>query len=103
MDGMTRIRKTIAEVSEIATIVAAAVEEQEATTGEITRNVQGVATEMSRVTDAIGTVTFGTIKSCSGAIEVLWAAEGLLTPAEKLGADVRDFITYIRQHDDEAA
>ncbi|GFZ98454.1 hypothetical protein GCM10011497_31270 [Elstera cyanobacteriorum] len=103
VDGMTRIRKTIAEVNEIAAIVAAAVEEQEATTGEITRNVQGVATEMSRVTDAISTVTFGTIKSCSGAIEVLWAAEGLLTPAEQLGADVRDFITYIRQQDDEAA
>ncbi len=103
VEGMSRIRKTIAEVSEIATIVAAAVEEQEATTGEITRNVQGVATEMSRVTEAISTITFGTIKSCSGAIEVLWAAEGLLTPAEQLGADVRDFITYIRQQDEDAA
>lgn len=103
VDGMSRIRKTIAEVSEIAAIVAAAVEQQEATTGEITRNVQGVATEMSRVTEAISTITFGTIKSCSGAIEVLWAAEGLLTPAEQLGADVRDFITYIRQQDDDAA
>ncbi len=103
MDGMTRIRKTIAEVSEIATIVAVAVEEQEVTTGEIILNVQGVTTEMSRVTEAIGTVTFGTIKSCAGAIEVLWAAEGLLTPAEKLGADVRDFITYIRAHEDDAA
>ncbi len=94
--AMERVRVVIQEVDEIAASVAAAVEQQNATTYDISRNVQGVAAEMAQVSQNIAGVTFAAIKSCSGAIEVLWASDGLLESADRLAADVQAFLEHIR-------
>jgi methyl-accepting chemotaxis protein len=90
------ISKTIGRISEIATAVASAVEEQNATTREIARNVQQAAEGTHGVSTNIAGVTSAVSETGSAAKIVLGSAGALAEEAQKLSAEVERFLGSIR-------
>jgi methyl-accepting chemotaxis protein len=96
VDAISGISGTIEEVSAIATTIASAVEEQGAATAEIARNVQQTAQAAQQVTETIGEVSRAANESGTAASEVLSAAGELSRQAERLNAEVYDYVRKVR-------
>jgi methyl-accepting chemotaxis protein len=90
------IGNTISKISEIASAIAAAVEEQGAATQEIARNVQQAAMGTGAVTSNIGSVTHAAGETGHAAHEVLSAAGELSRQSERLSSQVDHFLTDVR-------
>jgi methyl-accepting chemotaxis protein len=90
------IRKTITEVSEIATSIASAVEEQGAATQEIARNVQQAAAGTQEVSSNIGGVTQTAAETGTAANNVLSSSQELGKQAETLGGEVEKFFARVK-------
>ncbi len=97
VDAIGTIVGTIRRVSEITTIVAAAVEEQGAATGEIARNVQEASAGTREVTGSIGRVSQQASATGANAGELLSAARGLLDESRSLEQEVSRFLTVVRR------
>lgn len=87
---------TIARISEISTTIAAAVEEQEATTRDISRNVRHAAQGATQATDTIADVNHGATDTGSAAEQVHGFARALLNESRHLDHEVQTFLTTIR-------
>jgi methyl-accepting chemotaxis protein len=90
------IGTTIAQMSEIATAIAAAVEQQSAATRDISQNIQEVSRGTSEVSANVGSVNEAANETGAAATEVLTAADDLSHQSEKLRADVNTFLDQIR-------
>ncbi len=90
------ITKTIGEISEIASAIAAAVEEQGAATSEIARNVEQAATGTNEVSSNIGSVTQAAGEAGQSASQVLQSANELSQQSDMLKSEVEKFITQVR-------
>jgi methyl-accepting chemotaxis protein len=90
------IGKTIGEINEIASTIAAAVEEQGAATQEISRNVQQASKGTSEVSENIAGVTQAAGQTGRTASEVLSAAVELSQQSETLRGEVDKFLAEIR-------
>jgi methyl-accepting chemotaxis protein len=90
------IGKTIAEINEIATGIASAVEEQGAATQEIARNVQQAAAGTQDVSSNIAGVTQAAGETGRSSAEVLAAAGDLSKHADVLRRQVDGFFQRIR-------
>ena len=90
------IGTTIATMNEIASTIAAAIEEQNATTGEITRNVQQAAQGTEEVSGNITQVNAAATQTGSSANQVLSASGELSRQAEALRREVETFLAGIR-------
>lgn len=91
-----RIGGTIGEVSQIATSIGSAVEQQGAATQEITRNAQRAARRTQDVSGRIAGVTTATDATGAAAQGVETAAAALGQQAEQLRHQVTDFLGKIR-------
>ncbi|HTZ79597.1 MAG TPA: methyl-accepting chemotaxis protein [Stellaceae bacterium] len=96
VDAIQGISKTILEVNEISSSIAAAVEEQTAATQEITRNVQQAATGTQEVSRNMGGVTQAVEQAGSTANQVLTASDSLAKQAAALRSEVDHFLNTIR-------
>jgi methyl-accepting chemotaxis protein len=94
--AIKEIGGTIARISQIATTVAAAVEEQGASTQEIARNVQQAAEGTAQVTGNIGEVTRGASETGAAAAQVLNSAQSLATESNHLKMEVAKFLATVR-------
>jgi methyl-accepting chemotaxis protein len=90
------ISGTISRISEIATTIAAAVEEQGAATKEIARNVQQASAGTAEVSTNIAGVTHAASETGTASTKVLAAAGDLAKQGETLRAEVGRFLTDIR-------
>jgi methyl-accepting chemotaxis protein len=90
------IGSTIKQIHEIATTIAAAVEEQGAATQEIARNVQQAATGTGQVSSNIADVTRAVGGAGTASSRVLKAAGGLTQQSETLRSQVAEFLSAIR-------
>jgi methyl-accepting chemotaxis protein len=90
------IGQTIGQVNEIATTIAAAVEEQGAATQEIARNVQQAAVGTQEVSSNITGVTQAAGETGAAAGQVLSAAGAPSQQAEALRSQVDRFLTAVR-------
>ncbi|HYG90784.1 MAG TPA: methyl-accepting chemotaxis protein [Azospirillum sp.] len=90
------IGATITTMNEIASTIAAAIEEQNATTGEITRNVQQAAQGTEEVSGNIVQVNQAATQTGSAATQVLGASSELSRQAESLRREVETFLAGIR-------
>jgi methyl-accepting chemotaxis protein len=90
------IAKTIEEINQITTTVAAAVEEQGAATQEIGRNVENAASGTSEVARSIGNVRHSADETGSAAQRMLTAAEDLTRQSQGLQAEVDNFLIELR-------
>ncbi len=98
-DSVTAIRsiaETIASINEIATTVAAAVEQQGAATQEIARNVAEAAKGTQEVSNNIAGVTEAASHTGAAASQVLSSVAGLSAQSEDLRQKVDTFIAKVR-------
>ncbi|WP_165772069.1 HAMP domain-containing methyl-accepting chemotaxis protein [Niveispirillum lacus] len=96
VDAIRSITGTIARVNEIATAIAAAVEEQGAATQEIARNVQQAAAGTQDVTATIDTVRAAAGQTGQSAGQVLNAAVGVQNQSTRLTQVVSSFLTGVK-------
>lgn len=90
------IGTTIVEVSDIATAIAAAVEEQGVATQEISRNVQEAARGTVEVASSIVEVNQGAVETGSASAQVLSASQELSQQGSRLKAQVDAFLSTVR-------
>jgi len=94
--AIKEIGETIERISQIATTVAAAVEEQGASTHEIARNVQQAAQGTAQVTGNITEVTRGAAETGSASAQVLTSARSLASESTHLKMEVAKFLATVR-------
>ncbi|TCZ53920.1 methyl-accepting chemotaxis protein [Roseicella aquatilis] len=90
------IGTTITKVGEIATAIAAAVEEQGTATRDIAGNVQRAAEGTLRATGSAGETERAAADTGAASAQVLTAAGELSRMAESLQAEMRQFLTTVR-------
>ena len=96
VDAIKAIGGTIRQMNEIASAIAAAVEEQGAATRDISHNIQLVAQGTSGVAANIAGVNEAVEETGNAAAEVLTAADDLSRQADRLRANVNGFLDKIR-------
>ena len=96
VDAIVTINGIIGRISEIATSVATAVEQQSVTTRDIARNVQQAATGTHEVSENITGVTRSASETGQAATMVHQAASDLATQSDKLNSEVESFLTRVR-------
>jgi methyl-accepting chemotaxis protein len=90
------INRTIRQMSEISSSIAAAVEEQSAATGEIARNVQEAAGGVNNISEAINMVKAATDEAGGLAVNLLNRAVSLTGGSDKLSGEVEGFLGKLR-------
>jgi methyl-accepting chemotaxis protein len=98
-DSVSAIREigtTIGKMSEIASTIASAVEEQGAATQEISRNVQQAAHGTMQVSANIIDVQRGASETGSASSQVLSAAQSLSSDSSRLKNEVSRFLNSVR-------
>jgi methyl-accepting chemotaxis protein len=96
VDAIREISGTIERLSEIASTIAAAVEEQGAATQEISRNVQQAALGTQQVSANISDVQRGAGETGSASSQVLSAAQMLSGDSNRLKIEVAKFLDSVR-------
>jgi methyl-accepting chemotaxis protein len=94
--AIKEIGVTIGRISEIATTIAAAVEQQGAATHEITRNIQQAAVGTAEMATSISAVSEGAAKTGTASADVLAAAHSLSGQSGRLKAEVEKFLATVR-------
>ncbi len=94
--AIKEIGDTIDRMSEIASTIASAVEEQGAATQEISRNVQQAAQGTQQVSANITGVQRGTSETGSASSQVLSAAQTLSRDSNRLKTQVGKFLNTVR-------
>jgi methyl-accepting chemotaxis protein len=96
IDAIKGIGSIIGQVNEVATAIAAAVQEQGAATQEITRSTQHAAQGTKNVSENITGVKTDADASAAAADNVKTASETLETQSQQLGSQVTQFLGKIR-------
>jgi methyl-accepting chemotaxis protein len=96
IDAIKGIGSIIGEVNEVATAIAAAVQEQGAATQEITRSTQYAAQGTKNVSENITGVKTDADAAAAAADNVKLASETLETQSQQLGNQVTQFLGKIR-------
>jgi len=96
VDTIKGIGQIINKMSEIATTVAAAVEEQGAATAEIARNIQQAAAGTQNVSSNIGGVSNVANQTGETASDVLESSSSLAAESEVLSSQVARFLDRIK-------
>ena len=96
VSAIRNISSTIAEINEVTTAIAAAVEEQGAATREIARNIQHAASGTSEVSTNIVGVSSASAQAGTTASEVLTASDKLRHEADVLREEIDAFLSNIR-------
>jgi methyl-accepting chemotaxis protein len=96
IDAIKGIGGIIGEVNEVATAIAAAVQEQGAATQEITRSTQFAAQGTKNVSENIDGVKSDADAAAAAADNVARASQTLENQSQHLGSQVNDFLNRIR-------
>jgi methyl-accepting chemotaxis protein len=96
VDAIKAIGGTIRQMNEIASAIAAAVEQQGAATRDIANNIQLVAQGTNGVASNIAGVNEAAAETGTAATQVLTAADDLSRQSDKLRTDVNGFLVKIR-------
>ena len=96
VSAIERIGRTIAQVDEISSSVASAVEEQGAATKEIARNVEEAAQGANQVAENVVGVNEAAQETGNSANEVLTASEQLAQQASDLRSQIQTFLSGVK-------
>jgi methyl-accepting chemotaxis protein len=96
VEAIKEIGDTIGKMSEIASTIASAVEEQGAATQEISRNVQQASQGTQQVSSNITDVQRGATETGSASAQVLSAAQTLSRDSNRLKVEVGKFLSDVR-------
>lgn len=96
VSGLKEIRGTISQLAEIATSIAAAAEQQDGSTHEISRTTKQVAQSTSAVAGSIVEVNDGASETDAASRHLLVSARTLAAESSKLRAKAQDFLATVR-------
>lgn len=96
VDAINQIASTIDRISSVSGTIAAAVEQQGATTQEISRNVMEAAKGTSEVASSITAVSQGASETGTASSQVLTSAKSLSNDSRALKAEVERFLATVR-------
>ena len=96
VDAIGKICSTIAEINQIVTTFASAIEEQGAATNEIARNVQEAAIDTQEVSNNIVGVTRAASETGAAASQALGVAGELSKQSNALLTEVGGFLIEVR-------
>ncbi|WP_109120890.1 HAMP domain-containing methyl-accepting chemotaxis protein [Azospirillum sp. TSO22-1] len=96
VDAIAAITTMVADIDQVATAVAAAVEQQGAATRDIARNIQQVATGIGRLSSHSTTLAGAVNDTGTAAGRVLHAADDLSGQSERLRREVGRFLDQVR-------
>lgn len=94
--AIKEIGSTIGRIAEIASAIAAAVEEQGSATREIARNVQEAALGTAEVAANIGDVNRGAVETGAASAQALSSAKALSGDSLRLRREVERFLDTVR-------
>jgi methyl-accepting chemotaxis protein len=94
--AIKEISTTISRIADIASIIAATVEEQGAATSEIARNVNEAARGTAQVAEKITQVNRGANATGSASAQVLASARSLSKESSSLKTEVENFLQTVR-------
>ncbi|MCG8693825.1 MAG: methyl-accepting chemotaxis protein [Minwuiales bacterium] len=94
--AMQEIGETVSGIDESVGAIAAAIEQQGAATKEIATNVEQASAGTRQVAENIGSVTEAATETRESAGQVLGAAAELAAQADRMKAEVGDFLTRAR-------
>jgi methyl-accepting chemotaxis protein len=94
--AIKQIGGTISQISNIATSIAAAVEEQGTATTEIARNVQRASEGTRQVAGSITQVNAGAQETGAASSQVLTSAQSLAAESARLQGEVAKFLEEVR-------
>ncbi|WP_111357238.1 methyl-accepting chemotaxis protein [Rhodoplanes elegans] len=94
--AIKEIGGTIGKIAEIASAIAAAVEEQGAATSEIARNIQQASQGTAEVASTITEVNRGAGETGAASTQVLASARALARESQHLRAEVGKFLRTVR-------
>jgi methyl-accepting chemotaxis protein len=94
--AIAEISRTIGTISESATAIASAVEQQTAATHEIARNVQQASSGTREVTTSVVLVKDGATTTGASAQQVFATANHLSAQSDQLATEVADFLGAIK-------
>jgi methyl-accepting chemotaxis protein len=95
VEAIGRIASRMQEINQFASAVSAAVQEQSAATGEISRNVTSAATGTKEIVSLLSDVAGATGGTRSSAQTVLSASEAVETAAVNLRSEVESFLSKV--------
>jgi methyl-accepting chemotaxis protein len=84
VDVISRISEVIAKINDFQTTIASAVEEQTATTGEMSRSISEVASGSSRIAANISDVSSASASAVHGVTQTRQASDEVARTAEQL-------------------
>jgi methyl-accepting chemotaxis protein len=96
VDAIAGITGSIRSIDQASSSIASAVEQQNAATREIVGSVGQASTGTSEVSSAITSVAQAAAETGHGATQVLSASSDLARQAEKLSAEVKQFLATVR-------
>jgi len=94
--SIQHVTGTIRSLEEVATTIAGAVQQQEASTHEISVTINEVALEADGVSRTVVDLSKSTSQSCAGTIRVIWSARALAQVVEELNGEVNQFVARVR-------
>ena len=94
--AIKEISGTIQKISEIASVITAAVEEQRTATGNISRNIRDAAAGTSEVASRITKVTEGANETGAASSEMLSSARSLASESARLRDEVGRFLQSVK-------
>ncbi|MGE5766250.1 MAG: methyl-accepting chemotaxis protein, partial [Bacteroidota bacterium] len=96
VSGMKDVATVVSDLLETTTAIAAAIEEQNAATSEISRNTEVTARETQQITRAIGDVTTSVRATETTAQSVSQTSAVMQEKAETVSREVQSFLQRIR-------
>ncbi len=96
VQGIRGISRIIGEISEMVANIADDVRQQGVATENIAHHVESVSSDAQGVQQDVQDVTASSASSFGSAIQVLWAADDLADPANRLGREMDDFLRTVR-------
>jgi methyl-accepting chemotaxis protein len=94
--AIEEIGATISRISEITTLIAVAMDEQDTVTGDIARNIDQAAQGTIQVAKNIADVNHGAAKTGVASTQVLASAKSLSRDSDHLKREVEKFLQFIR-------
>jgi len=95
IDAISDIVHTIESIEGIAAAIAGAVQQQEASTQEISRNIEGVVQEAEHVSRSVSQLSQSSAQSCAGTVRVIWSARKLANVVTSMHDKVTDYIQSV--------
>ncbi len=97
VSAIRRIMETIEGMNSYIAGIAAAIEEQTATTRDIAKNITDVSAQATHVRKSVSQTTKASSVSYAAAIEVMWAAKDMIDPARSLNGEMGSFLGILRK------